>query len=84
MGPSIPGPVVLLVDCPTESHALQLFSDNSLRRYYADDSSQLAECAKTVTCVIHLSPTSVTSTPNYRKWMKRFGTAQHIMAGHQT
>ncbi|KAK3219885.1 hypothetical protein Dsin_013855 [Dipteronia sinensis] len=83
MGPSVPGPVVLLVDCPTESHVLELLSVESLNRYYADDSSDVPECAKTVNCVIHLSPTSVTSTLDYLKWMKRFGTAQHIMAGHQ-
>ncbi|KAF2301186.1 hypothetical protein GH714_020717 [Hevea brasiliensis] len=41
------------------------------------------ENVKTVTCIIHLSPPSVISSPNYQKWMKNFGSAQHIMAGHE-
>lgn len=80
MGPSVPGPIVLLVDCPTEAHTLDLLSVESLSSYYADYSQ---ECAKTVNCIIHLTPTSVTATPNYLKWMERFGSAQHIMAGHE-
>ncbi|KAJ0007268.1 hypothetical protein Pint_29697 [Pistacia integerrima] len=80
MGPSVPGPIVLLVDCPTEAHVLELLSVESLSSYYADCSSK---CAKTVNCIIHLSPTSVTGTPNYQICMKRFGSAQHIMAGHE-
>ncbi|KAJ0076391.1 hypothetical protein Patl1_34080 [Pistacia atlantica] len=80
MGPSVPGPIVLLVDCPTEAHVLELLSVESLSSYFADCSQ---ECAKTVNCIIHLTPTSVAATPNYLKWMKRFGSAQHIMAGHE-
>lgn len=83
MGPSVPGPIVLLVDCPTESHVLQLLSAQSLSSYYADLSDDPPKCAKTVNCIIHLSPASVTGTSNYQKWMKRFGAAQHIMAGHE-
>ncbi|XP_044497252.1 tRNAse Z TRZ4, mitochondrial-like isoform X2 [Mangifera indica] len=70
------GAIVLLVDCPTGAHLLELLSMESLSSYYA-------ECSKTVNCIIHLSPNSVTGTPDYQKWMKRFGSAQHIMAGHE-
>ncbi|KAK9266804.1 hypothetical protein L1049_025277 [Liquidambar formosana] len=83
MGPSSPGPIVLLVDCPTESHSQELLSIQSLSCYYTDSLGNPPESAKTVNCVIHLSPASVISIPNYQKWMKRFGTAQHIMAGHE-
>lgn len=82
LGPSVPGPVVLLVDCPTESHLLELMSLQSLRPYYEDFSSDQTETGKLVTCVIHLSPASILGSPNYQKWTKRFGSAQHIMAGH--
>lgn len=82
MGPSLPGPIVLLIDCPTESHVLGLLSAESLNSYYADFSVD-PQCAKTVNCIVHLSPVSVTGTSNYQKWMKRFGSAQHIMAGHE-
>lgn len=82
MGPSVPGPIVLLVDCPTESHLQELLSIQCLGSYYADFSGPL-ENAKVVTCVIHLSPASLISSSNYQSWMKRFGSAQHIMAGHE-
>lgn len=73
---------MLLVDCPTESHLLELMSLQSLRPYYEDFSSDQTETGKLVTCVIHLSPASILGSPNYQKWTKRFGSAQHIMAGH--
>ncbi|XP_030526385.1 tRNAse Z TRZ4, mitochondrial isoform X2 [Rhodamnia argentea] len=81
MDPSIPGPVVLLVDCPTQSHLQRLSSVGSLNDYYADFLGK--ETKKTVTCVIHLSPASIVSSPDYKNWMKRFGSAQHIIAGHE-
>ncbi|XP_057982112.1 tRNAse Z TRZ4, mitochondrial-like isoform X2 [Malania oleifera] len=79
MDPPVPGPIVIIVDCPTVSHAQELLSMQSLNDYYSDYSP---ENTKTVNCVIHLSPASVVSSPNYEKWMKKFGSAQHIMAGH--
>lgn len=38
---------------------------------------------KLVNCIIHLGPASVTKNADYLTWMKRFGKAQHIMAGHE-
>ncbi|GLT53339.1 hypothetical protein SLA2020_266170 [Shorea laevis] len=83
MGPSVPGPIVFLVDCPTESHVEKLLSIQSLSSYYADPSGNPPDGSKTVTCIIHLSPASVISSSNYQKWMKRFSSAQHILAGHE-
>ncbi|XP_048234023.1 tRNAse Z TRZ4, mitochondrial isoform X2 [Ricinus communis] len=83
MGPSIPGPIVFLVDCPTESHVEELLFMQFLHSYYADYSGNQSENEKTVTCIIHLGPASVISSPNYQKWMKNFGSAQHIMAGNE-
>ncbi|KAK3002385.1 hypothetical protein RJ639_021047 [Escallonia herrerae] len=82
LGPSIPGPMVLLVDCPTVSHMQELLSTKSLGNYY-DASGSPTENSKAVNCVIHLSPSTVTNTSEYQKWMSRFGVAQHIMAGHE-
>lgn len=80
LGPSIPGPIVLLVDCPTQYHMCELLSLQSLSRFY-EDSCQ-TENAKKVNCIIHLGPSSVTNTVDYQNWMEVFGTTQHIMAGH--
>lgn len=83
MGPSVPGPIVLLVDCPTESHLQELLSIQSLSSYYVDALDNIPESTKTVTCIVHLSPASVISGSNYQRWMQRFGSAQHILAGHE-
>ncbi|KAF5739168.1 zinc phosphodiesterase ELAC protein 2 [Tripterygium wilfordii] len=83
MDSSVPGPIVLLVDCPTESHVQELLSTRSLNNYYADSSSNGTETTKTVNCVIHLSPTSIVRSPLYQKWMKKLGSAEHIIAGHE-
>ncbi|KAF1859687.1 hypothetical protein Lal_00010271 [Lupinus albus] len=82
MDPSLPGPIVLLVDCPTESHLESLLAVQSLTSY-CGQVDNLPEAGKSVTCVIHLSPASVVSCLNYQNWMKKFGSAQHIMAGHE-
>ncbi|KAL5575197.1 hypothetical protein UlMin_016896 [Ulmus minor] len=82
MDPSTPGPIVILVDCPTESHLQELLAIQCLSNYYADFSGP-PESAKVVTCIIHLSPAAVVSSPSYQKWMRRFGFAQNIMAGHE-
>ncbi|KAJ7956508.1 Zinc phosphodiesterase ELAC protein 2-like protein [Quillaja saponaria] len=82
MGPPVPGPIVFIVDCPTDSHAEELLSIKSLDGYYSDSSGN--PTPKTVNCIIHLTPASVVDSPNYLKWMKKFGSAQHIIAEHKT
>uniref|UniRef100_A0A803NZ43 ribonuclease Z n=1 Tax=Cannabis sativa TaxID=3483 RepID=A0A803NZ43_CANSA len=79
MGPSLPGPIVLIVDCPKESHLQQLLSTESFNNYFSGS----PKSSKAVSCIVHLSPASVVSSPKYHNWMARFGSAQHIMAGHE-
>ncbi|CAK7325117.1 unnamed protein product [Dovyalis caffra] len=81
-GPSIPGPIVFIVDCPTESHAQELLFMESLNGYYSDFSDSSPQSTKVVNCIIHLTPASVVSSPSYEKWMQKFDSAQHIRAGH--
>ncbi|XP_050231518.1 tRNAse Z TRZ4, mitochondrial isoform X2 [Mercurialis annua] len=83
MDPSIPGPIVILVDCPTELHVQELLTIQNLDSYYVDYSDNQPENKKTVACIIHLSPASIISSGNYQKWIKKFGSVQHIMAGHE-
>lgn len=83
MDPPIPGPIVLLVDCPTASHLQCLLAVDFLNQYYTDFSGNQSDTAKGVDCVIHFSPSSVTNIPDYKTWMKRFRRAQHIMAGNE-
>ncbi|CAN8289525.1 unnamed protein product [Cochlearia groenlandica] len=79
LGPSISGPIVLLLDCPTESHAKELLSVKSLESYYSSPKGD----GKFVNCIIHLTPSSVTSSPSYQTLMERFHLCQHILVGHQ-
>ncbi|KAG4161433.1 hypothetical protein ERO13_D01G054332v2 [Gossypium hirsutum] len=81
MGAPVPGPIVIIVDCPTSSHALELISTQSLTDYYSDSSNQ-SQSGKIVNCVIHLGPASVVNSSHYKKWMKNFSSAQHVRAGH--
>ncbi|KZV28780.1 zinc phosphodiesterase ELAC protein 2 [Dorcoceras hygrometricum] len=83
MGPSVPGPIVLLVDCPTLAHFEELSALQCLMPYYADIAHVSPECSKIVNCVIHLSPAFLSRTADYQMWMSKFGAAQHIMAGHE-
>ncbi|KAK4349944.1 hypothetical protein RND71_029257 [Anisodus tanguticus] len=83
LGPSVPGPIVLIVDCPTVSHLHELSFVHSFTPYYSYPSEHSKEMCKKVDCVIHLSPASVTCTSEYQQWMSRFAEAQHVMAGHQ-
>ncbi|KAL1551517.1 tRNAse Z trz4, mitochondrial, variant 2 [Salvia divinorum] len=83
MGPSVPGPIVLLVDCPTLSHFRDLLTVQCLTSYYVDTANEVIEGSKIVNCVIHLTPLSVARTDDYQMWMSKFGAAEHIMAGHE-
>ncbi|OMO64527.1 zinc phosphodiesterase ELAC protein 2-like protein [Corchorus capsularis] len=81
IGPPVPGPIVIIIDCPTDSHAQELFCTQSLNEYYWDSGNQ-PQATKIVNCVIHLGPASVVNSIAYNKWMKNFGSAQHVIAGH--
>eukprot|EP01018_Ginkgo_biloba_P002572 Gb_04947 [translate_table: standard] len=83
MGPSSPGPIVLLVDCPTISHLPDLLSAPALHDFFAGTDSCIDNIHKSVNCIVHLSPASVTTCPEYKQWMSNFVETQHIMAGHE-
>lgn len=83
LGPSVPGPIILLVDCPTSSHFQELSCLQCLSPYYIDTAYDALEGSKIVNCVIHLTPACITQTDDYQMWMSKFGAAQHIMAGHE-
>ncbi|KAL4458182.1 hypothetical protein ABPG75_013047 [Micractinium tetrahymenae] len=74
MEPATPGPVVLVVDCPSETFMPALTS-----------SPQLLECTSggkrdKVAVVVHLSPLEVVRLPAYRDWLASFGPgATHLL-----
>lgn len=76
LGPSSPGPIMILVDCPSLVYIPALTSASSIQSFYSG-------LGKTVNCVVHLSPASVTNCTEYQDWMANFKEAQHLMAGRQ-
>ena len=64
----------ILVDCPTVAYISALTSASNLESFYSGS-------GKTVNCIVHLSPSSVTNCIEYRGWMRKFKEAHHIMAG---
>lgn len=79
MGPSSPGPIFILVDCPSSAYMQSLLSSRELCLLQENSTGT---SSKQVTLVVHVSPASVTKEPAYQKWMTRFPGAQHVMAGH--
>lgn len=73
LGPSSPGPIMVLVDCPSLSHIPSLTSSASLQSYFS-------QTGKVVNCMVHIGPRSVTSSKEYYSWMENFREAHHIMA----
>uniref|UniRef100_A0AAY4C215 Zinc phosphodiesterase ELAC protein 2 n=1 Tax=Denticeps clupeoides TaxID=299321 RepID=A0AAY4C215_9TELE len=61
--PADPGPVFLVVDCPSEDFAQPLSTNEHLSRYGTEDSAAL---------VVHMTPESVLETDEYKGWMERF------------
>lgn len=77
MAPSSPGPIFVLVDCPTADHIPCLLSKSFMNDFYPKQ-----EKYKTVSCMVHLGPATVTSDSDYQQWMALLSETNHILAGH--
>lgn len=76
LDPSQPGPIMILIDCPSKAHIPALISARSLQSFFSGSD-------KVVNCIVHISPASVTDCMEYQEWMKKFKEAHHLMAGRQ-
>lgn len=81
MAPSTPGPVVVVISCPTADHVHSIISSIHLNpvnlgvRY--DGVSKQAQSRSCV--IIHIAPLEVLKTPSYTEWCDSFGEgACHI------
>ncbi|KAL1915603.1 uncharacterized protein VTP21DRAFT_6727 [Calcarisporiella thermophila] len=73
VGPSRPGTVFIVADCPDTSYIPSFITSDLFSPYY----SQTA-------CVIHLLGDHVLQNPDYQAWMMRFAPqTQHIIASNQ-
>lgn len=66
MGPCQPGPVFIIIDCPTVDYIPSLMSNEQLSRHHEGGS-----CATPVV-IVHLTPMSVFQNGEYEMWRNRW------------
>ncbi|XP_067312431.1 zinc phosphodiesterase ELAC protein 2 [Pseudorasbora parva] len=77
--PADPGPVFIVVDCPSEDFIQPLCTNHILQRYQSGGSEDSAAL------VVHMTPESVLNTDQYKSWMERFpSSTEHLMMNEQT
>ncbi|KAM8845937.1 zinc phosphodiesterase ELAC protein 2 [Spinachia spinachia] len=76
--PTYPGPVFLVVECPSEEFVEAVCTNAQLGRHQAAGGEESAAL------VVHMAPESVLSTDQYKRWMQRFPpTTQHLIMNEQ-
>ncbi|KAG5279848.1 hypothetical protein AALO_G00082220 [Alosa alosa] len=76
--PADPGPVFLVVDCPSEEFVQPLCSNQQLQRYQTGGSEDPAML------VVHMTPESVLKSDEYKQWMERFpSSTEHLIMNEQ-
>ncbi|XP_070703624.1 zinc phosphodiesterase ELAC protein 2 [Pempheris klunzingeri] len=72
--PTDPGPVFIVVECPSEEFVEGVCTSRQLRRYQTGGTEDPAAL------VVHMTPESVLKTDQYKKWMERFpSTTEHLI-----
>uniref|UniRef100_A0A1A8F007 Zinc phosphodiesterase ELAC protein 2 n=3 Tax=Nothobranchius korthausae TaxID=1143690 RepID=A0A1A8F007_9TELE len=72
--PTDPGPVFIVVECPSEEFVEAVCTNQQLQRYQAEGTED------SVALVVHMTPESVLKTNQYKEWMKRFpSTTEHLI-----
>ncbi|XP_026076431.1 zinc phosphodiesterase ELAC protein 2 [Carassius auratus] len=77
--PTDPGPVFIVIDCPSEDFLQPLCTNHILQRYQTGGSEESAAL------VVHMTPESVLDTDQYKSWMERFpSSTEHLVMNEQT
>uniref|UniRef100_A0A8C2IT22 Zinc phosphodiesterase ELAC protein 2 n=1 Tax=Cyprinus carpio TaxID=7962 RepID=A0A8C2IT22_CYPCA len=77
--PADPGPVFIVVDCPSEDFIQPLCTNHVFQRYQTGGSEDSAAL------VVHMTPESVLDTDEYKSWMERFpSSTEHLVMNEQT
>ncbi|XP_041854323.1 zinc phosphodiesterase ELAC protein 2 isoform X2 [Melanotaenia boesemani] len=72
--PTDPGPVFIIVECPSEEFVEAIVANSQLRRY------QMGGTEDSAVLVVHMTPESVLETDQYKQWMERFpSTTEHLI-----
>ncbi|XP_030646076.1 zinc phosphodiesterase ELAC protein 2 isoform X2 [Chanos chanos] len=76
--PIDPGPVFLVVDCPSEEFVQPLCTNHLLSRYQSGGSEDPA------VLVVHMTPESVLKTEGYKSWIEKFPpSTEHLILNEQ-
>ncbi|XP_036409388.1 zinc phosphodiesterase ELAC protein 2 [Megalops cyprinoides] len=76
--PTDPGPVFIVVECPSEEFVQPLCSNEVLSRHQSGGTEDSAAL------VIHMVPESVLETDGYKSWMERFpASTEHLILNEQ-
>ncbi|KAJ8389118.1 hypothetical protein AAFF_G00123240 [Aldrovandia affinis] len=76
--PTDPGPVFIVVECPSEEFVQPLCTNQVLSRY------QSGGAEDTAALVVHMTPESVLETDGYKSWMERFAPGtEHLILNEQ-
>ncbi|XP_022916728.1 ribonuclease Z, mitochondrial isoform X2 [Onthophagus taurus] len=74
--PDDPGPIFIVIDCPSEEYLDSLLENMKLKRH-----QKYAECTNDCAhLVVHFTPNSVVCHPKYQAWMEDFPpSTQHLI-----
>ncbi|XP_072531225.1 zinc phosphodiesterase ELAC protein 2 [Salminus brasiliensis] len=74
--PTEPGPVFLVIDCPSEDFIKPLCTNETLQRYQSGEDA--------ATLVVHMTPESLLKSEEYQRWMERFpSSTEHLIMNEQ-
>ncbi|XP_056609441.1 zinc phosphodiesterase ELAC protein 2-like [Triplophysa dalaica] len=72
--PSDPGPVFIVIDCPSDDLIQPLCTNPVLQRYQTGGSED------TAALVVHMTPESVLNSDQYKSWLERFpSSTEHLV-----
>lgn len=75
--PTDPGPVFLVVECPSEEFIHSVCTNQQLQRHVSGTEDPAA-------LVVHLAPESVLDSERYQRWMESFpSTTEHLILNEQ-
>lgn len=76
--PTDPGPVFVIIDCPSEEFVEAVCTNQQLQR------CQTGGTEVPAALVVHMTPECVLKTDQYKKWMERFpSTTEHLILNEQ-
>ncbi|KAI1884252.1 hypothetical protein AGOR_G00224530 [Albula goreensis] len=76
--PTDPGPVFIVVECPSEEFIQPLCTNQVLSRY------QRSGAEGSAALVVHMTPESVLENDGYKRWMERFApSTEHLILNEQ-